>query len=89
MSEMTAGTWFNSGILMVAAALLVHQARVLRPQKGAWHAWWLVPGIGFCVLSVDEIAGMHEFANTMMEDTPWTLIGFPILVLVALANSVQ
>jgi len=27
---------------------------------------------------------MHEFANTMMEDTPWTVVSFPILVLVAL-----
>ena len=83
--EESFGTWFNSGILLIAAALLVHQARVLRAQEGAWHRSWLVLGIGFLVLSVDEIAGMHEFVNTMMGDTPWTVIGFPILVLVALA----
>ena len=28
---------------------------------------------------------MHEFVSTMMGGTPWTVIGFPILVLVALA----
>lgn len=83
--EESFGTWFSSGILMMAAALLVHQARVLRAKGEAWHAWWLILGIGFCVLSVDEIAGMHEFVNTMMEDTPWTVIGFPIFVLVGLA----
>ena len=82
--EESFGTWFNSGILMMAAALLVNQARVVQAQ-GAWHRSWLVLGIGFFVLSVDEIAGMHEFVNTMMGDTPWTVIGFPILVLVALA----
>ena len=83
--EESFGTWFNSGILFLAAVLLVNQARVVRAQGGAWHRWWLVLGIGFCVLSVDEIAGMHEFLNTMMEDTPWTVVGFPILVLSALA----
>jgi len=83
--EESFGTWFNSGILMVAAVLLVHQARVIHAQGKAWHRSWLVLGIGFLFLSVDEIAGMHEWVNTMMGDTPWTVIGFPILVLVALA----
>ena len=83
--EESFGTWFNSGILMMAAVLLLHQARVLRAQEGAWHRWWLVLGIGFLAMSVDEVAGMHEFVNTMMGSTPWTVIGFPILVLVALA----
>lgn len=83
--EESFGTWFSSGILLAAAVLLLHQARVLRAQREAWHAWWLVLGIGFCVMSVDEVAGMHEFVNSMMEDTPWTVIGFPILVLGGLA----
>ncbi len=83
--EESFGTWFSSGILMMAAALLVHQARVLRAKGESWHSWWLVLGIGFCFMSVDEVAGMHEFMNTMMEDTPWTVVGFPILLLVGLA----
>ena len=83
--EESFGTWFNSGILLIAAGLLVNQARVVQAQGRAWHRSWLVLGIGFLVLSVDEIAGMHEFVNTMMGDTPWTVIGFPILLLVALA----
>ena len=58
--EESFGTWFNSGILMMAAALLVNQARVVQAQGRAWHRLWLVLGIGFLVLSVDEIAGMHE-----------------------------
>jgi hypothetical protein len=28
---------------------------------------------------------MHEFMNSMMEDTPWTAVGFPVLVLVGMA----
>ena len=83
--EESFGTWFSSGILLTAAVLLLHQARTLRAQGGAWHAWWTVLGIGFCAMSVDEVVGMHEFMNSMMEDTPWTVVGFPVLVLVGMA----
>lgn len=83
--EESFGTWFSSGILLVAAALLLHQARVLRIQGETWHRWWLVLGIGFCVLSMDEVVGMHEYVNTLLEDTPWTVFGFWIFALVALA----
>ena len=83
--EESFGTWFNSGLLLLAAVLLVHRARVLRAQGKAWHRWWRIMGIGFCVMSMDEIAGMHEWMNSMMKDTPWTVIGFPIFGLVALA----
>lgn len=83
--EESFGTWFNSGILLIAAALLVHQARVVRAKGAPWHAWWLVLGLGFCFLSIDEVAGMHEMMSTMMEETPWTVVGFPILALVGLS----
>jgi len=83
--EESFGTWFNSGILLVAAVLLMNQARIVRAEGRAWYRSWRVLGIGFVFLSVDEIAGMHEFMNTLMGDTPWTVVGFPILVLVALA----
>jgi len=82
--EESFGTWFNSGLLLIAAVLLMHRARVLRAQEDAWHTWWQIMGIGFCVLSMDEIAGMHEWMNSMMEDTPWTVVGFMIFGLVAL-----
>ena len=82
--EESFGTWFNSGILMMAAVLMIHQARILRDQ-GPWYVWWLVLGIGFGFMSVDEVVGMHEFMNTMMGNTPWTLVGFLILLSVALA----
>ncbi|MCH8175470.1 MAG: hypothetical protein IIC59_09845 [Proteobacteria bacterium] len=83
--EESFGTWFNSGLLLVAAVLLIQQARILRAQGAAWQRWWLILGIGFCVLSMDEIAGMHEWVNSMLGDTPWTVIGAPIFALVGLA----
>ena len=48
--EESFGTWFSSGILMMAAALLVHQAGVVRAQGAAWHRWWLVLGVELPVL---------------------------------------
>jgi hypothetical protein len=81
--EESFGTWFSSGILGLSGALLLHQARVLRTQGADWVRWWMVLGIGFCVLSMDEVVGMHEYMNTLMEDTPWTVVGFPILFIVA------
>ena len=83
--EESFGTWFNSGLLLLAAILLIQQARILKASGDPWHKWWLIMGIGFCVLSMDEIAGMHEFMNSMMEETPWTVVGFPIVALFTLA----
>jgi hypothetical protein len=83
--EESFGTWFSAGLLLLAALLLVQQARVLRAQDDAWHKWWLILGVGFCVLSMDEVVGMHEWTNSMMRDTPWTVIGFQIFGLAALA----
>lgn len=83
--EESFGTWFNSGLLMISAVLLLHRARILRSQEESWHTWWRLLGIGFCVLSIDEVAGVHEWVNTMLEDTPWTVVGIPLFGLVALA----
>ena len=83
--EESFGTWFNSALLMMAAILLIHRAGVLRAQKEAWRRWWLILGIGFCFLSIDEIVGMHEWLNSMVEDTPWTVIAAPILAMVGLS----
>ena len=42
-------------------------------------------GIGFCILSMDEIVGMHELVNSMLDEIPWTVIGFPIFAIVGLS----
>jgi hypothetical protein len=80
--EESFGTWFSSGMLFSAALLLLHQARIVRAEAAGWQRSWLVLGIGFCFLSIDEVVGMHEFMNTMMGSTPWTVVGFPILFVV-------
>ena len=84
-AEESFGTWFSSGVLLMASVFLFHQSRVLRAQKREWHRWWLGLAVGFLVLSVDEVVGLHELLNTFMDETSWTVIGFPILVVVGLS----
>ena len=83
--EESFGTWFSSGILFVAGVLLLNQARALRANGEREHRWWFVLGLAFVLLSVDEVVGMHELMNTLMEETPWTVVGFPVLALVGLS----
>ena len=70
-AEESFGTWFAAVILLQAARLLHLQAQAADRLRG----WWLVLAAGFCVLSVDEVAGMHEYLNTSLGDTSWTLVG--------------
>ena len=91
--EESFGTWFSSGILFVAGVLLLNQAGALCPDRSSElrsaesseHRWWFVLGLAFVFLSVDEVVGMHELMNTLMEENPWTVVGFPVLVLVGLS----
>jgi len=81
------GTWFSAGMLLVAGILLLHQAKVLHRQGSAEERWWYYLGIGFCLLSMDEVAGIHEALNTALDgtDIAWTTFGLMALVLVAVA----
>ena len=84
--EESFGTWFSAGILMISSVLLLHQARVVRAtgEPGDWS--WRILGFGFCFLSVDEVVGMHEFMNSMMDDDfPWTYVGGAIAGMVGLS----
>ena len=83
--EASFGTWYSAVILLVASRLLLAQTRVLRAEADKWHPWWLLLGIGFLILSVDEVVGMHELLNSLMEDAPWTVVGFWIVGLVGLS----
>jgi hypothetical protein len=83
--EESFGTWFSSLVLLSAGALLLVQARALRDRADRWFAWWLVLAIGFVTLSVDEVVGMHELMNSLMEDTPWTVVGFAIFAVVGVS----
>jgi hypothetical protein len=82
--EESFGTWFSVGILLIAGQLLLLKTRLARRQNDRWWRWWLVLSLGFHFLSLDEVAGFHEFVNTVVESTPWTTFGAAIAGVLAL-----
>jgi hypothetical protein len=83
--EASFGTWFSAVILLYAGQLLWRHARARRALEDTWAGWWFVLAVGFHVLSVDEVAGMHEYLNTLFKSMPWTTWGAAVSLLVALA----
>jgi hypothetical protein len=79
--EQSFGTWFTVVILLFAARLLLLQARRLRGAKLPHHMSWMILGLGFCFLSLDEVVGLHETLNTLT-DFSWTLPGAMVSMLV-------
>ena len=83
--EESLGTWFSALILFFAGALTLFQAGYPLNKLKRWHFCWWFLGIGFCVLSIDEVAGFHEFVNTVVEDTHWTTFGAILVMAIGLA----
>lgn len=74
------GTWFSALLLFLAGQLSWLVSRL----DSSLRSWWLILAVGFHILSIDEVAGFHEFVNTMVEDTHWTTFGAAIGLLVGL-----
>ncbi|RMH18839.1 MAG: hypothetical protein D6701_05725 [Gemmatimonadetes bacterium] len=72
-------TWFSSFLLLLAAGF-VHLTAESEPRD---RGWWRVLAAGFVVLSLDEVAGLHETLNTAVSFN-WALPG----AVVALAAGV-
>ncbi len=70
-------TWFSSFLLLNSAIVLTIPAR---RSSGRDRFWWTFLSAGFLVLSIDEVAGLHESLNTAIEIN-WAIPG-GILVLV-------
>ena len=79
--EESFGTWFSTTILLFASVLSLLVAASLRSAADNMHRWWTILGLGFGLLSIDEVVGLHELFNTLNEDVPWTTAGFSLFVL--------
>lgn len=55
-------TWFSSLLLLVAAVLLARIAADASRGNGAAHYWWVLAA-GFALMSIDEVAMVHELFN--------------------------
>ena len=82
--EESFGTWFSSAMLFFAALLFNAQAVRLRVAGDQMHRWWFVLALGFALMSVDEVVGLHEWINTLYDETLWGGLSAAIVVLVGL-----
>ena len=62
------GTWFATLILFFSARLLFLIASDSKARADGLHVWWKVLACGFMYLSLDEVAGFHEYVNAYNED---------------------
>lgn len=82
--EQSLGTWFSAVILLFPGYLLLQYARDEQVVEARWRRYWQVLGAGFCFLSLDEVAGLHETLNTAIEMS-WTVPGAIIVGIVGIA----
>jgi len=60
-------TWFSGFNLLVATAFLGILVSEKRRLGDVMKGRWTVLFVGFCFLSIDEIAGLHESVNSIIE----------------------
>lgn len=74
-------TWYSASVLLLTSVCLWINARRMRTVKDPMRWHWLGLAIGFLVLSIDEIAGMHETMNSLTE-VSWALPGAVVAAVV-------
>lgn len=82
--EESFGTWFSAANLMFAALLFFRQADVCRGSDDGMHYWWFALALGFCLMSVDEVVGLHEFLNTVFDESLWRGLSVGLVAATAL-----
>jgi hypothetical protein len=79
-------TWYSASSLLFAAGLFLTIATRKRRECERWAAYWCGLGIGFLILSIDEIAGLHETINTVLPYS-WAIPGLCMAAGVGLVYS--
>lgn len=68
-------TWFSAFLLLFTSVTCGALARRASQEGHVNAVSWTALGIGFLLLSIDEIAGMHETINSMDLPFSWTVPG--------------
>ena len=70
-------TWFSAMLLLLTSLSLWVNAKTVPSADSSLSERWHLLSIGFLLLSIDEIAGMHETVNSLdlMGDMSWTVPG--------------
>jgi len=76
-------TWFSGFLLGVTAFWLWVNAEAKHRASDRWWVHWRALALGFFLLCIDEIAGLHESFNTVTDAT-WAIPGGILALLVGL-----
>ena len=60
-------SWFSGFLLLNPAFFLWLCARRKRAEGDPWSRHWQILALGFLLLSIDEVAGLHESVNSSIE----------------------
>ncbi|HZA78249.1 MAG TPA: hypothetical protein VE623_17860 [Acidimicrobiales bacterium] len=85
-TEATVPTWYSAGLLLAVAAVCVVLAVVARDADGGGARRWVVLGLVFVGMSLDETVALHERLDSGVTDTldvegtgalrhPWVVAG--------------
>ena len=77
-------SWYSGFLLGLTSCLLWVCARQKRVDGDRWCRHWYVLSIGFLLLSVDEVAGVHESINSVIVMT-WAIAGGVLAGVIGLA----
>ncbi|MDT8428316.1 MAG: hypothetical protein RQ757_06080 [Pseudomonadales bacterium] len=77
-------TWYSSIALFLAALLLLLLASEKKATRDPFSIYWLGLSAGFLLLSLDEMAGLHESLNSVTESS-WAVYGAGLVIIVAIA----
>ena len=77
-------TWYSTTALLLASVLLLLISRRKRIDQDPWVRYWYGLTLAFVALSMDEVAGLHETLNSLI-DFSWTIPGGILAALFGLA----
>ena len=70
--ENNLATWFSEFLLLTACACTWVCARKKRADGDPWVRHWTVLVVGFLLMAIDEVAGVHESINSVIVMT-WAI----------------
>jgi hypothetical protein len=74
-------TWFSDFLLLTAWVFLWLCAQKKKADCDPWFRYWQVLTVGFLLMAIDEIAGVHETINSAIEMS-WAIpAGIMVVVL--------
>jgi hypothetical protein len=67
-------TWYAASALLLTSSLLWLISRRKQTDRDSWVLHWYGLSLAFAALSMDEVAGVHETFNSLV-DYSWPIPG--------------